>query len=355
MAGGASQPPHSAQVLHRPEHYSDGSQVLEDRAGLVLSQTNQAASRAGGNGGVGRAARQKDEGIYGRYCRWRSCADGAMPQNVPVTKELDMIRRAFTIFRNRGVLVLARAAFMRVCGMMASRAKSFQAYDHLFWGKSGIEIGGPSAVFARGGIFPVYSLVGNLDNVNFSNATAWNADKPNSGPSFQYDKASDAGIQYIGEATSLEALATGAYDFVLSSHMLEHTANPIKALIEWKRLLKRQGVLVLIVPNKKFTFDHRRPVTTIEHLIADFEAGVEEDDLTHLSEILALHDFRREPDASNRESLNLRGMRNFENRCLHHHVFDEQLAKELVEYVGLAVHMIEKIAPHHIVLLAQKT
>lgn len=265
-----------------------------------------------------------------------------------------MIRRAVTIFRNRGLLVLARATFMRVYGMMAGRAKSFQAHGHFFRGKSGIEIGGPSAVFTRRGIFPVYPLVASLDNVNFSNDTAWNADHPNSGTLFQYDKEKQTGVQYLGEATSLDALATGAYDFVLSSHMLEHTANPIKALTEWKRLLKEHGVLVLIVPSKKFTFDHQRPITTIEHLVADFEAGIEEDDLTHMPEILALHDFQRYPDSVDVAAFKDRCLANKDNRCMHHHVFDAQLLIDLIQHLELSVRGIEEIAPHHLFVLAQK-
>ncbi len=236
--------------------------------------------------------------------------------------------------------------------MTAGRAQSFRTSQHLFKGQKGLEIGGPSAAFCKRGFFPIYPIVESLDNCNYSNTTAWNT-VGGCDASFQFDRNRQNGRQFIGEATSLSALVSGDYDFVLSSHMLEHTANPILALTEWKRLLKSQGMLVLILPDPKYTFDHLRPITTLNHLIADFEAGVYEDDLTHLPEILELHDFRRDPDADGWESFRLRGMRNFENRCLHHHVFDEQLAKELVEYVGLTAHMIEKIAPHHILLLAQ--
>lgn len=264
-----------------------------------------------------------------------------------------MIRRAIAIFRSRGIAVLMRAANARLRGLLASRAKSFLAYQDRFIGKSGIEIGGPSSVFARGGIFPVYPIVENLDNCNFHNTTVWEG-TVNQGETYQFNSKKPAGQQHIVDATAMDGLPSDNYDFVLSSHMLEHTASPILALIQWKRLLKKDGTLVLIVPNKKHTFDHRRPVTTMEHLIADFNAGMTEDDLTHLPEILALHDFGRDADAGDMASFKLRGIQNAENRCLHHHVFDMRLANELVEYAGLTVHMIEEIAPHHIVLLAQK-
>lgn len=263
-----------------------------------------------------------------------------------------MIRRALDILLRRGFRVLILAAISRLRGMFAGQATFFKPYQHLFDGKSGVEIGGPSAVFSKGGLFPVYPVVLSLDNCNYQSSTVWNVGDEQTNE-FRFDPQKQSGRQFIVEATSVSALASHTYDFVLSSHMLEHTANPILALSEWMRLLKPQGALLLILPNPKHTFDHRRPVTTLEHLIGDFESGVTEEDLTHLPEILALHDFQRDPDASDPKGFELRGNRNPENRCLHHHVFDSQLATELVRHVGLKVCAVQEIAPHHIFLLGQ--
>nr|WP_315488778.1 methyltransferase domain-containing protein [uncultured Rhodoferax sp.] len=248
---------------------------------------------------------------------------------------------------------MARAALMRLQGMLAGKAKSFQPNQDLFLDKSGIEIGGPSAVFSAGGIFPVYPLIRNLENINFSSITAWD-EGPRKAALFGLYRLRGGIKQHLGEATSMPEFATGAYDFVLSSHMLEHTTNPIKALMEWKRLLKDNGALLLVLPNKRFTFDHRRPVTSIEHMIADFEAGTEEADLTHLPEILAMHDFQRDPDAGDHVDFRNRCMHNITNRCMHHHVFDIPLAICLFQYLGLTVLAAEELAPHHILVLAQK-
>ena len=264
-----------------------------------------------------------------------------------------MIRRALAIFRSRGIAVLLFAANARLRGILANRAKSFLTHQNRFAGKSGIEIGGPSSVFARGGIFPVYPILENLDNCNFRNTTVWEG-TVTQGKTYQFNSKKPAGQQHIVDATAMEGLPSNNYDFVLSSHMLEHTANLILALTHWKRLLKKDGTLVLILPNKKHTFDHRRPVTTMEHLIKDFNAGMKEDDLTHLPEILALHDFGRDADAGDMASFKLRSMSNAENRCLHHHVFDGTLAVTLVEYMGLTALAVEELAPHHILVLARK-
>lgn len=242
---------------------------------------------------------------------------------------------------------------VRARGLLAKPSPLLPTYQDRFIGKSGIEIGGPSQAFSRRGVFPVYPMVGNLDNCNFSASTVWEGILQQ-GKTFVFDPAKPAGQQYLAETTALSELPSGAYDFVLSSHMLEHTANPILALLEWKRLLADGGTLVLLLPDRRHTFDHRRPVTTLSHLIADFNAEMGEDDLTHLPEILALHDLERDPDAGNMEAFKARSLRNVENRCLHHHVFDTLLAADLLSYAGFKICAVEEVAPHHILVLASK-
>ena len=59
----------------------------------------------------------------------------------------------------------------------------------------------------------------------------------------------------------------GSHDFVVSSHVLEHFPDPIKALREWYRVIKPGGYIVMIVPHKERTFDRERPRTTLAELI----------------------------------------------------------------------------------------
>ena len=99
-------------------------------------------------------------------------------------------------------------------------------------------------------------------------------------------------------------------------------ANPLAAIFEWKRILKKEGVLLLILPKKEANFDHRRPDTTTQHLIDDYNNRTNEDDKTHLNEILQMHDLRRDPQAKSYENFKKRCNDNVINRCMHHHVFN---------------------------------
>jgi len=206
-------------------------------------------------------------------------------------------------------------------------------YQSLVDDKCGVEIGGPSLLFKT--VLPLYQRVRGLDGVNFSADTIWEGRiRADAGYHYYRNKR---GRQFIADATDLPELATGRYDFLLSSNCLEHVANPLKALLEWQRVVKAGGALILVVPNKENNFDHRRPVTRFEHLLDDFTRGVGEDDTTHLDEILALHDLRRDLPAGGRRHFRKRSLKNFQNRTLHHHVFDVGVMEEMLECVGFGI------------------
>lgn len=153
-------------------------------------------------------------------------------------------------------------------------------------GKNGIEIGGPSPVFKYS--LPLYQKIGGLDGANFSNSTLWEG-SIKEGKTFNYYKKK-LGFQFVSDGTDLSKILNNSYDFILSSNCLEHIANPLRALKEWRRILKNDGFLIIVLPNKKSNFDHNRPVTHFEHILDDYNKNTSEHDLTHLEEILALHD-----------------------------------------------------------------
>jgi ubiquinone/menaquinone biosynthesis C-methylase UbiE len=152
----------------------------------------------------------------------------------------------------------------------------------------------------------------------------------------------------------LVELDDNSYDFILSSHMLEHTANPLRALRAWNRVLKNNGALILLVPDKQWTFDHKRPTTTMAHLVQDLERAMGEDDLTHMPEILQLHDLRRDPGVDSYENLKSRCQNNLEIRGMHHHVFDSSLVRELLEYSNFSVDFVRSAFEAHLIAVAKK-
>lgn len=261
-----------------------------------------------------------------------------------------MIGKVYGVVKAQGISglldIVARRAF-------PPRFSSYSRCLPLFKDKIGLEIGGPSGTFKRNGILPVYPVAARIDNCNFGAHTTWEG-RIEEGATFVYDTRRSPGIQYVSEATDLSRIPSTSYDFVLSSHTLEHVANPLKALFEWTRVLKGDGVLALIVPHRDGTFDHRRPVTLLSHLIQDFEEQVGEGDLTHLGEILELHDMAKDPGAGDFDAFRQRSIDNVHNRCLHHHVFDTPLAVELTHHVGLQIVAVEALRPYDICIVSRK-
>ncbi len=237
----------------------------------------------------------------------------------------------------------------RITGRYIKGSTAFRTYVQ---GKAGLEIGGPSGTFSDTGVLPLYRWVANLDNCVFSTETVWEGNRPE-GYTFCFHPAQKNGYNFIRDATDLHDIVDAKYDFLLSAHNLEHIANPVKALKEWIRVVKPGGALIIILPHRLYTFDHRRPVTNVQHMLEDYARGTDERDMTHLPEVFKLHDLSRDPQAGSFEQFQQRCEINFHNRCLHHHVFDENNSRELLSAVGLLVKCVEFARPHHLALLAE--
>jgi hypothetical protein len=92
----------------------------------------------------------------------------------------------------------------------------------------------------------------------------------------------------------------------------------------------------------------------MSHLIEDFEANRSEEDLTHLAEILQLHDVSKDPGVTDAGAFRERAERNAEFRSLHHHVFDMRLVVGAVFHTGFKPVTAEGLEPYHIVVSARK-
>ena len=62
---------------------------------------------------------------------------------------------------------------------------------------------------------------------------------------------------FDGDAQFLKSINDGMYDFVYSSHCLEHMSNPFVALSNWWRVLKQNGYLILYIPDRDL-YEKRR-------------------------------------------------------------------------------------------------
>ena len=147
-------------------------------------------------------------------------------------------------------------------------------------------------------------------------------------------KPADA-TNYVTDAANLFFAADDTMDFICSSHVLEHLANPLRAIVEWKRVIKGEGIVYVGVPDKRYTFDHRRHRTPLSHLIDDFEKDVDQTDKTHIFEFIEKFD-ENKPYRINREQFR-EDVINNPAHGVHHQVWIVDDMKEIFEHMDLRI------------------
>lgn len=103
----------------------------------------------------------------------------------------------------------------------AARRRYFDGAFHArYFVGEGIDVGaGPDGLAQYAGIFPAMRSVRNWD-------------------------------QPDGDAQLMAGVADGSYDFLHSSHCLEHMVDPYVALQNWARIVKKGGFLIVTVPDE---------------------------------------------------------------------------------------------------------
>jgi SAM-dependent methyltransferase len=75
-------------------------------------------------------------------------------------------------------------------------------------------------------------------------------------------------IDYVMKGELCDTVADGApFDYVMASHLIEHIPDPIAWLMDIAHVLRPGGILALIIPDKRFTFDINRRTTQISDLV----------------------------------------------------------------------------------------
>lgn len=95
-------------------------------------------------------------------------------------------------------------------------------------------------------------------------------------------------IDIVDKIEDMKSLGDESVDFVIASHVIEHTPNPVGAIAAFRRILRSSGKAILIVPDHDLTFDKPRAITTVEHLMLDYTDYARERDLEHYKEYARL-------------------------------------------------------------------
>ncbi len=89
-------------------------------------------------------------------------------------------------------------------------------------------------------------------------------------------------VDIIDDGETLKTIGENSLDFIIACHMLEHCKNPIGTLRVFLSKVCSGGIIFLAIPDKRFTFDRDRKITSFEHLVIDDrEAGKDKEYLDY--------------------------------------------------------------------------
>lgn len=134
----------------------------------------------------------------------------------------------------------------------------------------------------------------------------------------------------ITELETLSGVANESLDFIIACHVIEHTKNPIGAIVESYKRLKKGGKLLLCIPDKERTFDSNRPLTPLNHLIEDYQKPDRGRDYEHYEEF-----YRLSFPIENRELYKQEVRRRYDEQyAIHYHVWNHDSFKEMLEWTS---------------------
>lgn len=95
-------------------------------------------------------------------------------------------------------------------------------------------------------------------------------------------------VDIIGDIDKrdLGKLPAQSQDFLIANHVIEHVACPIAMIEDLFSALRSGGKIAIAAPDKRFTFDKDRPLTSFEHLESEYRDGVDEVDDAHYLDFL---------------------------------------------------------------------
>jgi len=76
-------------------------------------------------------------------------------------------------------------------------------------------------------------------------------------------------VDFVWDGGSLLSVVPdhGGYDYIIASHFIEHTVDLLGFLDDCHKLLNKTGRLALVIPDKRFTFDFFKPLTSIGSVV----------------------------------------------------------------------------------------
>ncbi len=132
----------------------------------------------------------------------------------------------------------------------------------------------------------------------------------------------------VADAAQLP-VAPASLDFLIASHLLEHLPFPLAALRAWYQALAPGGVLLLKIPDKRYTFDAPRQRTSLAHLLEEYEHPARFDARAHYADWVEHVGGRGRETAEFESELRDLMRRDY---SIHFHVWTSADIREIIEF-----------------------
>ncbi len=142
-------------------------------------------------------------------------------------------------------------------------------------------------------------------------------------------------VDIIADANNLDdMIPRNSVAFIIANHVLEHSPNPIQAMLGWLKILQPGGILFLTLPNYRSNeFDFEKSPTPIAHLVEDYQKAKNNEDISteHIYEHIQMIDgitpnnspvFRQRYNEIVQSNLHT-----------HYHVFNKENCLDLLDFI----------------------
>lgn len=150
-------------------------------------------------------------------------------------------------------------------------------------------------------------------------------------------------VDIVDNGEFLLKIPDASVDFVIANHMIEHCQNPILTIQNYLRVLKVGGIIYMAVPDKRYSFDSERPLTSLDHLIRDYKEGPQWSQEAHFEEWVRLVEKTNTNEVEKRIQQLLAI-----DYSIHFHVWTQEKFMELLLYcheqaqLSLEIELIQK-------------
>lgn len=196
-------------------------------------------------------------------------------------KALPIIGHAIVEYRNLqndiGIVNLEKGALearLRNKNDLVENPRNFLA--HHFIKGSGIEIGAAQLPV----MLPTGTIVKYVD--------VFTADELKKAWPTEYPKLDIVEIDVVDDGEKLSKFKNSSLDFIIANHFIEHCLDPIGTILNMHKKLRDKGVLFMAVPDKRYTYDEKRPITTYAHLLEEHKDDKKKFLLEHTTEYVKL-------------------------------------------------------------------